>query len=274
MLKWMFNIWCVAVADVNREHTSAPLIGIYPTVPHEYYLEMYQHWVERFGARTVVLPARGDADSWIPKLSAVLIPGGPGGKGDVKPFVRALVERAIQVNKDGDFFPVWGTCLGFEWLIEVIGGNRAIQTNFEADDLSQKLNFTLASPGRLFAGANASIMTWLATEDITYNMHDLGIEPGHFKRDRALSKNMEVLATSVDRTGKPFVAAVEHQKFPLYGVQFHPEKVRYAKNPHFMNWTMHIPKTPEAIAASDYLARFFVAQASKTKRMYEAPILV
>lgn len=32
---------------------------------------------------------------------------------------RWALEYAKDLNDDGDFFPVWGTCLGWEWIAEV-----------------------------------------------------------------------------------------------------------------------------------------------------------
>ncbi|CAN0497150.1 unnamed protein product, partial [Ectocarpus sp. 8 AP-2014] len=30
------------------------------------------------------------------------------------------LKYAKELNDDGDFFPVWGTCLGWEWMAQVI----------------------------------------------------------------------------------------------------------------------------------------------------------
>lgn len=255
------SVTCVIVALFGRAQASTPLIGIYPTMPMKDYLEEFQHWVEQFGARSVILPREGDADQWIQNISALLIPGGGG---PVAPFAHNLVHRAVKANQDGRFFPVWGTCLGFEWILEIFAGHAALQPGFDADDLSLPLNFTRQSPGRLFGSANTSLMTWLSSDSITFNMHDKGIEPAHFWED-ALSNAFELLATSIDRNGRPFVAAIEHREWPIYGVQFHPEKVRYSPDA-FHHWHLHIPRGPKAIAASDHLANFFVAEASKASK--------
>ena len=40
-------------------------------------------------------------------------------------------------------------------------------------------------------------------------------------------KDWRVLATNFDKNEKEIVNSIEHKRFPLYGVQFHPEKSRY-----------------------------------------------
>jgi GMP synthase-like glutamine amidotransferase len=68
-----------------------------------------------------------------------------------------------------------------------------------------------------------------------------------------LDRDWEVTATSKDKNGLEFVASFEHRQYPIYGVQFHPEKNAYewkvsTNNPHSAN----------AIAVGQYFANFFV----------------
>jgi hypothetical protein len=105
--------------------------------------------------------------------------------------------------------------------------------------------------GRLFAEMPPSLMKALATQNITYNLHSAGVTPGkHLKLEEAVS----VLATSVDRGGRPFVAAMEHRSLPIYGTQFHPEKPEFVPN----TARTHIPKTHNAKAVGSLLGEFFV----------------
>jgi gamma-glutamyl hydrolase len=47
------------------------------------------------------------------KLDGVLFPGGAGDYYDLGQFV---LKEAIAMNDAGKFFPIWGTCVGFERL--------------------------------------------------------------------------------------------------------------------------------------------------------------
>ena len=43
----------------------------------------------------------------------------PGGSGDLPRAARTMYSLALEANRAGDYFPIWGTCDGFEWLMQV-----------------------------------------------------------------------------------------------------------------------------------------------------------
>ena len=102
-------------------------------------------------------------------------------------------------------------------------------------------------------------------------------------KNSPLSKFFDVLATSVDRNGRPFVAVIQGKTLPMsvifvawplsdmslipvrvfsYGAQFHSEKIQFV---NISKEDPHIPKTPEAVAGAKYLAEFFVNEVRKNK---------
>ena len=38
---------------------------------------------------------------------------------------------SVRPIKAGDFYPVWGTCDGFEWLMQIFGGMGDIVSGFD-----------------------------------------------------------------------------------------------------------------------------------------------
>ena len=48
----------------------------------------------------------------------------------------------IQANDNGDYFPLWGTCLGFQLLCVLQAETDTILTSFDAANYSIPLNFT------------------------------------------------------------------------------------------------------------------------------------
>ena len=50
----------------------------------------------------------------IPKLNGVLFPGGNAGYVEIaEPVFREI----IKLNDQGKFYPIWGTCLGYEYFV-------------------------------------------------------------------------------------------------------------------------------------------------------------
>jgi gamma-glutamyl hydrolase len=258
----IFLLGTAAVADALplTGKPSKPVIGIYPQVSASY-LTAYKEWVTQEGAAWVVLPESFGAEQMekiFLSTNGFLIPGGDAG---LSKSARALIQRAIQANQAGDYYPVWGTCDGFEWLMEIFGGMGDIVPGFDSEYMPAKLTFTpAAKTSRLYRGANATLLNWLATEPITYNAHHEGITPKSAASNKGLAQSIDVLSTSVDRKGKAFVAQFEAKTLPIYGNQFHPEKIQFVHS----SSDPHIPRTAEAVAAARYLAQFFVSEAKKS----------
>jgi len=242
--------------------TASPVIGVWQSMgPYSlsYYRE-YQNWVEQFGASTIILPESGDVETVFRSMDAMLLPGG--GTVPSPAFVNQLIQRAIHAHHEGEYFPVWGTCLGFQFIVETIAGNSSLQLNaFDSEDQAGNLVFTDQSPGRLFGSANESLRQWFAEDNVIYENHHDGITPTHFAQYPELASMFDILSTGVDKKNVTYVSTMEAKSMPIYGIQFHPEKVRYASHDG-----TNVPSTPKAVAASDYLASFFVSEARKHKR--------
>jgi len=234
------------------------VIGIYPTLVSNDYLLAYKQWLAQEGAASVALPATFSGDkleSLFQSINGLLIPGGSRG---LDPSAKAMVERAVQANKAGDFFPVWGTCDGYEWIVEIFGGKLIKSGSFDSEDYPHTMDFTDAmKSSRIYASANASLLTWLAKENISYNAHSAGVDPA----DSEVPKTFNVLATDFDRKGKRYIAQIEGKTLPIYANQFHPEKIQFVHH----SSQPSIPRTPHAVAAARHLAQFFVSEAKKSK---------
>ena len=68
-----------------------------------------------------------------------------------------------------------------------------------------------------------------------------------------LDRDWQVTAVNRDSQGLELVSSFEHKQYPIYGVQFHPEKNAY-------EWraTNNNPHTANAILVGQYFANFFI----------------
>ncbi|KAI0241550.1 Gamma-glutamyl hydrolase [Lamellibrachia satsuma] len=76
-------------------------------------------------------------------LFRVLFPGGAANVTD-SPFAkvgRFFYEKAMQSNDKGDYFPLWGTCLGFELLADLTAEDSILK-RCHADNILMPLRFT------------------------------------------------------------------------------------------------------------------------------------
>ncbi|CAO2580226.1 Gamma-glutamyl hydrolase [Lemmus lemmus] len=164
---------------------------------------------------------------------------------------------------DGDYFPVWGTCLGFEELAFLVSGENLL-TLTNTVSVSLPLNFTEgALQGRMFQNFPAELLVSLALEPLTANFHKWSLSVKNFTENEKLKKFFNVLTTNTDGN-KEFISSMEGFKYPVYAVQWHPEKAPY-------EWKSlkGISHAPNAVKTAFYLADFFVSEARKNNHHYE-----
>lgn len=77
---------------------------------------------------------------------------------------RHLFDLAAAENAAGGYFPLWGTCLGFQTLSVLASSAAVLDSGFDSENLPLPLTFTeLADKSRLFSSVSPSIKTSLAT---------------------------------------------------------------------------------------------------------------
>uniref|UniRef100_A0A671K417 folate gamma-glutamyl hydrolase n=1 Tax=Sinocyclocheilus anshuiensis TaxID=1608454 RepID=A0A671K417_9TELE len=229
-----------------------PIIGVlaqevYDPPPHRnsYIAASYVKFLESAGARVVPL--------------IVLFPGG-GVSLESSGYSKAagiFYRLALEANSNGDYFPVWGTCLGFE-LLTLLTSGKLLLSHTNTSGIALPLNFTDdVRDSRLFKDFPEDLMKSLETEPLTENSHQWSLTTENFTKSETLKKFYRVLSTNTDGQNE-FVSTMEAYDFPIYATQWHPEKNAF-------EWTRpYIPHTPSAIKTTFYMAYFFVNEARKS----------
>eukprot|EP00349_Pseudokeronopsis_sp_Brazil_P008660 CAMPEP_0202965632 /NCGR_PEP_ID=MMETSP1396-20130829/9539_1 /ASSEMBLY_ACC=CAM_ASM_000872 /TAXON_ID= /ORGANISM="Pseudokeronopsis sp., Strain Brazil" /LENGTH=183 /DNA_ID=CAMNT_0049688405 /DNA_START=218 /DNA_END=769 /DNA_ORIENTATION=+ len=181
-------------------------------------MDSYVHFVEGQGGRVIPLilgePEEVTREK-LSKLNGVLFPGGDG---DYYEFGRFIYQEIKKYNDEGVFYPLWGTCLGYEYMSSYAADEGwDIVGDFFIDSSSLELEF-LKDPrdSRMFEWLGDSAFFF---EDhlLAYNSHFHGISPSFFESDQSLHETFEVLAVSyMPDDGRAFVAAVEGREYPFF----------------------------------------------------------
>uniref|UniRef100_A0A452UE25 Gamma-glutamyl hydrolase n=1 Tax=Ursus maritimus TaxID=29073 RepID=A0A452UE25_URSMA len=212
---------CVPRASTSKK----PIIGVLMqkcrnkdmrSLGKYYIAASYVKYLESAGAR--VVPVRPDLtneeyEKLFQSINGILFPGG---SVDLKKSGYALTAKkfynfAKQSFDDGDYFPVWGTCLGFEELSYLISG-KSLLTLTHTDGITMPLNFTKgASQSRMFQNFPAVLLKSLSTEPLTANFHKWSLSVMNFTMNEELKKFFNVLTTNTD--GKTeFISTMEARK--------------------------------------------------------------
>ena len=116
---------------------DSPVIGVFSrhvysdlTLP-TYIAASYARWIEAAGGRVLRIHSfakEEEMDEIFKNIHGVLFPGGGG---PVTPAAKRMWELAKHANEAGDHFPVWGTCLGLEWMVQLESDmDEMVRTNY------------------------------------------------------------------------------------------------------------------------------------------------
>eukprot|EP01061_Rhynchopus_euleeides_P014922 TRINITY_DN25662_c0_g1_i1.p2 TRINITY_DN25662_c0_g1~~TRINITY_DN25662_c0_g1_i1.p2 ORF type:complete len:322 (+),score=136.52 TRINITY_DN25662_c0_g1_i1:55-1020(+) len=268
--------------------TARPIIGIWAHPSNaltggcggkcEYLAASYVKWVESAGGRAVPIPYNDTEATLklIPQLNGVLLPGG---SAEVSAATKAAFKLIQTLNTQGQHYPLWGTCLGFEWLAQLFADDLSILGSFYAENTSMALQFTNNAEGsRLLGGASgerAYLRQVLSNETNppTMNNHGQGVAVTEFSGSGALAPHLSLLSTNVGSDGKEFASTFESKGYPIYGVQWHPEKNNFEWGVQKADPSLAydaINHSPEAVYASQAMADFFMAEARKNSNGFSS----
>jgi gamma-glutamyl hydrolase len=194
-------------------------------------MKAYIDWFEQRGIRVLPIPFdTKDHELYFQMVNGLFLPGTDRGPDRASAIQNETFMNSLRIfyemsMRKGEYFPIWGTCFGMERLIELIGGKRTWKS-FPADGLFPIRISRNTTCSRMIQSFPSSYLDYLEQKKSTLQYHEYGISMEEMKSNPALHKFFSVLATSLDESGKEYVAAIESKHYPIYAVQFHPEQQR------------------------------------------------
>lgn len=234
-----------------------------PNYTTSYIAASYVKFVEASGGRVVPLIYNEPEHILREKFAAIngiLFPGGGSSLAADSPFyitAKKLFNWAVEANDRGDYFPVYGVCLGFQLLSVFVTENHKILEPFEAKNLPGPLHFVNegAKSHGLFDWVPLKILDELDNRKLAMQNHKWGLSPETWYSTPKLNDFFEVLTVTPDRNNKLYVSTVEAREYPILGVQWHPEKNTY-------EWGLDmIPHSEDAIQVTQSVGNYFIAEA-------------
>ncbi|XP_030034940.2 gamma-glutamyl hydrolase A isoform X1 [Manduca sexta] len=259
------------IIGVLSQEQSFYLQGKFPEENYTSYIaSSYVKALETAGARVVPILIGKDREYYrdlMKKLNGVLFPGGATYFNQSNGYADAgqhIYEIAKEMNDVGDYFPIFGTCLGFELLIILASGRGEKENRIRCYSFSNlPLDFTDDfRKSKMFRDAPDNLVNILANENVTVNQHQFCIVDENLKAYN-LTDDWKVSSHSDDDYGVQFIASIEHTRYPFYGVQFHPEK-----NAFEWKKSKNHPHSLEAIKANRYFMDFFVEECRRNTHSF------
>ena len=230
---------------------------------HSYYVK----WLESAGARVVPIRfnlAPAQLDPLLDSINGILFTGGELTLFPNTTYYKTanyIYKQVLERNSKQQYFPLWGTCMGFQLLNILTAENYTVLSHSMFDSEGMSLPLELTSDGmtsRLLKSMPTSLLDILTKDNVTANLHHDGVLPSTFYSTSKLTQFYDVVSTNVDRKGTPFVSTIEGKSTPVYGTQWHPERPQFEwKEGEDFNHTMG------AISTMQYFANFFVSEARK-----------
>lgn len=268
------------------EYTTAtlnnrPIIGImsqethgkiYPKFGQSYIAASYMKYLESSGARVVPIMndlSEEETEKLFNSINGVLFPGG-GVNLSTSGYAKIgqhIVDLAKAAFSKGDYFPIWATCLGFEFVSTLISEDVNILSQTDSENLPLPLNFSQDyRNSKLFGKIQDPLSHFLSTASTTMNMHKRSLLASTFARNQKLRSFFKILSTNKDRNGLEFVSTLEGIKYPIFATQWHPEKNAF-------EWTVkeNIPHHDMSIKVTQYMSNFFVNQARLNQHRFLSP---
>ena len=262
-----------------------PIIGVLtqpskyfsPTgVKQSYIASSYVKYLESAGAQ--VIPILYDYDEMTLKtifnqLNGLFFPGGDASLfktnkygifgNELTKFSKTgkfLVNLVVDSNANGNYFPLFGTCLGHELISVIISQNYDLLTPIQSENHCNNIQFNSnLNISKIFKEVPQSIRDYVRDNQGAYFNHQNAVLYSKYENEDYLREFFHITSYSWDIHNKTkFIASFEGKNDPVFTWQFHPEKAVF-------EWktTDDINHSKEIIKFSTYLTNFMVEEARK-----------
>lgn len=197
----------------------------------------YVRWLEQAGAEVVAIHpwcSPKELELILQQINGIMFMGIFKSINLTLPFektINLIFDNVLKMNKQGDYFPLWSTCFGYETILAHVAGDSNIIKRYESLKKFDKNEITEKGyKSKLFSNFVQKDFDNFNKKNSTYQIHTLSIGKEDFSKNQNLTNFFEVTSYGITNKGETYVNSVESKQFPIYGVQYHPEVIPYARN--------------------------------------------
>ena len=138
--------------------------------------------------------------------------------------VLSILKEAKRINKEERYFLIWGTCLGFESMINAENNNYSMLK--EVDNRKKR-----RMANELIKGIPKTVLTGFFGDEVRdlekslfYFNHRWGILLDDFNSMSHLTDSIQAITSLKLENGLVLLTMAEYKEYPFFIVIFHPEK--------------------------------------------------
>ncbi|XP_017127772.1 gamma-glutamyl hydrolase [Drosophila elegans] len=235
------GVMCIDIASTLQKNYGRKF--------YSYIATSYVKLLEASGAHVVPIWIGRDRayyESMMGQLNGILLPGGavfideadrkarPDLTSDCVRSAEHIYQLAMERNQRarkqddaGGYFPIWGTCLGFQLLLIHAAEDPRIRS--DCQPMRKAMPVKLVDnyqKSQLFKSLPHSVAEEMEKLPFACHQHRYCITKESLE-SCAIANDWSPLATQKDPTGLEFITIIEHRRFPIFGCQFHPERAAF-----------------------------------------------
>lgn len=196
-----------------------------------YIAASYIKYVQMSGAQVVPIFAysnRSYFDDLLPRINGVLFPGGDTDINIKTKWTQNadyIFKYAMEQNKKGNVFPIWGTCLGMQLLAYLTSSYDGGAIAPVRGQVAVRNTISIQSGSTLLGDLPVNLRNRLESGDgILYFNHHFAVTRSYYDTHQKLRDFWRVDAYTTTSYQDEFLSVFSAKDYPFYGVQFHPEK--------------------------------------------------
>ena len=242
------NLSIYLIFFMSFSTSRKPIVGIYgnPEPIDDYtsnsgtvVVGSYVRRLQSMGAEVVALHqwyTTEEIDYLLSKINGVLFQGGGRDFKYTAKWETNGVHILNYAKQTG--LPVWGTCMGFQFICDGLVGKEILTRYNHMTYLDKAAVTEEGKKCKAYAKFTEADFDTFQNKDSTIYFHTWGLSKEAFDKEEVLSSLFTITSYGNDADGNTFVNSIESKTGNIFGSQFHPEKTPYIRTDYGLEHTV------------------------------------